>query len=332
MDTTCVRYAFNHLDIEDVKELEHVSNQEGFNCKYLQLTPGTYYGRLTTAKLNQTLVFLEQHRQSTSIAGATPVDDYLIGVPLGNHGFCRAQGKKPDLSDVLLLKPGVTFDLVSECNINFGYIQLPQEQMRKLCTAVGADVGKLNQYIVRSDPNAVKRLQHVLHLATKPLSEPEPVLLQAQAIDAEQQLLEALADVLSSMDPDNTTSDHFMSPNAKRILALEARNHLETTLGEPIKMIDLCAELDCRLRTLHHAFAGYFGSPPATYHKKIRMNAARRTLLQADPEVTTVTNVAIQYGFWHLGRFALDYKQLFGESPSQSLAHVKPRFSYTSLR
>ena len=30
MDTTCVQYAFNHLDIEDVKELEYVSNQEGF--------------------------------------------------------------------------------------------------------------------------------------------------------------------------------------------------------------------------------------------------------------------------------------------------------------
>jgi AraC family transcriptional regulator, ethanolamine operon transcriptional activator len=52
--------------------------------------------------------------------------------------------------------------------------------------------------------------------------------------------------------------------------------------------------------------------------KSVRLTAARRAL--QDPSATTsVTDVALQRGFFHLGRFAHDYRELFGESPSETL-------------
>ena len=49
------------------------------------------------------------------------------------------------------------------------------------------------------------------------------------------------------------------------------------------------------------------------------MHLAQRALRTADPERTTVTEIATNYGFWELGRFSVAYRSLFGESPSTVL-------------
>jgi AraC-like DNA-binding protein len=49
------------------------------------------------------------------------------------------------------------------------------------------------------------------------------------------------------------------------------------------------------------------------------MHLARRALRRADAETTTVTEIATNCGFWELGRFAVAYRSLFGESPSTAL-------------
>ena len=58
---------------------------------------------------------------------------------------------------------------------------------------------------------------------------------------------------------------------------------------------------------------------PAQYLWLRRMNLARRALRLADPGKTTVTAIATEFGFWELGRFAVQYRQLFGELPSATL-------------
>jgi len=49
------------------------------------------------------------------------------------------------------------------------------------------------------------------------------------------------------------------------------------------------------------------------------MNLARRALRDSSPERATVTEIATRYGFWQFGRFAGEYKSLFGEAPSATL-------------
>jgi AraC-like DNA-binding protein len=50
----------------------------------------------------------------------------------------------------------------------------------------------------------------------------------------------------------------------------------------------------------------------------VRMRLTRRILLEA-PETAHVTKIALDCGFSHLGRFGLEYKRRFGESPSETL-------------
>jgi hypothetical protein len=49
------------------------------------------------------------------------------------------------------------------------------------------------------------------------------------------------------------------------------------------------------------------------------MHLARRALMLGDPAKANVTQTATEYGFWELGRFAVSYRQLFGEPPSATL-------------
>jgi AraC-like DNA-binding protein len=69
------------------------------------------------------------------------------------------------------------------------------------------------------------------------------------------------------------------------------------------------------------------------------MHLARRALAVADARAKTVTEIANDYGFGELGRFAVEYRKLFGESPSMTLRRpsdvppkAEPRVSVAHFR
>lgn len=88
---------------------------------------------------------------------------------------------------------------------------------------------------------------------------------------------------------------------------------------ETIQIGDLCRELHLSRRTLQRAFTETLGIGPARYLSHKRLIAVRAELRRADPAELRVTDAATKYGFWQLGRFARDYRQMFGERPSETL-------------
>lgn len=100
--------------------------------------------------------------------------------------------------------------------------------------------------------------------------------------------------------------------------AREFRNqsiHVES----PVYTLDLCASADVSERTLRTVFREYFGMGPMQYLKLHRLQQVRRALCADSPNTSSVKSIALAHGFWELGRFAADYRRLFGESPAETL-------------
>jgi AraC-like DNA-binding protein len=94
---------------------------------------------------------------------------------------------------------------------------------------------------------------------------------------------------------------------------------LELNGDQPAHLLKVCADLGVPVRTLTLCCQEYLGMSPIRYLWLLRMKLARTALLRAEPS-TTITSVALNFGFVQLGRFAVNYRSLFGESPRATLA------------
>jgi transcriptional regulator GlxA family with amidase domain len=94
---------------------------------------------------------------------------------------------------------------------------------------------------------------------------------------------------------------------------------LRDNLGEPVTVASLSRMAGVSERTLRAAFHDVLGLSPKQYVITGRLRAVHAALSAADPETTTVTDIAMEYGFFELGRFAGRYRHAFGEVPSRTL-------------
>jgi len=121
-----------------------------------------------------------------------------------------------------------------------------------------------------------------------------------------------LTGLLLAAGPDDT---HRTDPAPVR-RALEL---IEGHYPEPLTITDLASASHISVRRLQAGFRRHVGMPPMSYLRRFRLDRAYELLCGADPETTSVTEVALTCGMRHLGRFAAEYNRRFGEPPSQTL-------------
>ena len=159
-----------------------------------------------------------------------------------------------------------------------------------------------------------------LHEAAGHLAKTAPDILAkpevARAI--EEALLEAMILSVTEGQSDDVRNVHRHRARVMRRL----EEVLTSTPDRPLYMPQLCATVGASYTTLRDCCQEYLGMSPKRYLWLRRMHLAHRALQSADAEKTTVTEIATDYGFWELGRFAVAYRSLFGEAPSAALRRL----------
>ncbi|MDT5009898.1 MAG: hypothetical protein QOH57_1515 [Mycobacterium sp.] len=101
---------------------------------------------------------------------------------------------------------------------------------------------------------------------------------------------------------------------AKRVIDL-MHAHPQT----PWSTAELARTTGVSARALQQAFARSGHPSPMIYLRRLRLHRVHAELAANSPHSVTVTMVAGRWGFVHLGRFAGQYRQLFSETPSETL-------------
>ena len=99
----------------------------------------------------------------------------------------------------------------------------------------------------------------------------------------------------------------------------QARNFIKDAVHAPIQLEDVSNALGMSARGVEVLFHSSLGIGPSAFIRHQRLHGVRRALLTMKPETGAIKEVALKWGFWHMGHFSKNYRSLFGESPTETL-------------
>ncbi|MGI4859864.1 MAG: AraC family transcriptional regulator [Janthinobacterium lividum] len=101
--------------------------------------------------------------------------------------------------------------------------------------------------------------------------------------------------------------------------------HIEEDISA-VALADLC---NVSVRTLYQRFTLQKGVTPTAYVKDRKLRKAYQRLSN-DTQVRSVSEIAFDYGFTHLGRFSAEFRAMFGELPSDTLRRTRAHCAWQS--
>jgi len=113
------------------------------------------------------------------------------------------------------------------------------------------------------------------------------------------------------------------STRARQRIVIIADEYLRAHMDRPIYTNELCGTLAVSTTALADSFRATFGVTPHRFLKLRRMSMVRAGLQSYEGPTPLIKSVALAHGFWHLGQFSHDYRETFGEMPSETLARAR---------
>jgi AraC-like DNA-binding protein len=230
----------------------------------------------------------------------------------------RHCGRDLEFGELVVAGPGSTHHHQTKGPCRWTTLSLTRKDLAAASLAVaGVDLALPSDSHRLRPPQALMSRLLNLHRAAEDLAAHAPdVLAQPEAARTlEHAFVYAMIKCLSASNPVK------MTWGALRHRAVIARFEelLAINYGEPLHLAEMCAAIGVSERTLRISCIEHLGMGPVRYLWLRRMHLAHLAFVEAEPGTATVTHIATANGFWELGRFAVEYRGLFGEAPSATL-------------
>lgn len=104
---------------------------------------------------------------------------------------------------------------------------------------------------------------------------------------------------------------------------------IKNNYARPLSINDLAAHVQMSTSTLHHHFRQLTAMSPLQYQKWIRLNEARRMMLN---EAMDAASAAFQVGYESPSQFSREYTRLFGAPPKRDIGNLREQAGKASRR
>ncbi len=126
----------------------------------------------------------------------------------------------------------------------------------------------------------------------------------------------------------SSLKDHFLGDEGIQTpqSLQRARQFMEANLQEDISLSDIARHCGASVRSLTRMCRLQYGASPMQLLRSMRLDRIREDLLRPSAD-NNVSEIAMRWGYTHVGRFAAAYRERFGEAPSETLKSSRQTFA-----
>jgi len=285
-----------------------------FNVDGTQLEPGEFRGQIDFIASNEILLYRENYSHRTHLECELLGNRFGFSIPL-----LTAEGKflgeTVDENITPSSVSGETFDHVMERGFEQLIVLLDHERIMKKAVQAGLADSALEAISNGRKWKALKTRPQDIKSIRKNCTTMLSSVIRGEMNLSADNFEKAIFDFALTMID---SGEYRMDRHSSVILVRRAIDAWES-VSDPLAVSELSIMLNASPRTLQLAFQKVMATTPHNFFHRRRMTKTRMALLKADSGESRVTDVALQHGFSELGRFSVQYRKLFGESPKTTL-------------
>ncbi len=296
---------------------------QGWGLEWLQLDRGRLNGRIQQAGKPDLLLTRVSFNRSFLQRGASPSGMCTFGVLGTRAPAYRWKGHSGTANHVMVFPTNDMFEAVSYPGFCADTLSIPKERIRGFAEQMGlpdplAD-HRGEQAIIESDQENLNVLRQSLTRLHSVLKTHDALIPMSTAIHEAE--CDALMSLVRSLTALRGVSRGSPEPTIRRRGLNRAVEHIFDHADQPPTIEEVCRASGSSWRTLNYAFRESFGITPKQFLEATRLQRARSDLTSSETD-QSISEIAAHWGFWHMGKFAADYRRQFGELPSETRSRV----------
>jgi len=316
-------YAWSSITARNADEM--AAHIDGWNQIYQQLSDKPFKGLSAKVSLPGLEIFREVTNLPIVKTGISPAGTLTFAIPLVKRGAISFSGCPMVANEIMTIASSGAWSFLTRGHADVVTICVKKEVLGEYSLDLSLEVqaARMTQShggVILGAQEKVDGLRAVLTAMFDALME-NPQILQLPHLRKKMtaELLIALHSTIDCGGGGRMTE----TIREKLDLIEHVKQYLCERSDTPVTVYEVCRELSVSRRNLQYCFSKVLGVSPYQYLRAFRLTGARRELQRSDPKAGSITQAATNWGFWHLSRFAQDYRRMFGELPSETLLHAR---------